>query len=75
MFVKTLLGNFSPIPALIETAFSLIPAFLIMKQYRDTFAPKSSRRTDYVAFATPIILLGVYTYVVSFYGSFYFNNL
>jgi hypothetical protein len=75
VFVKTSLGHLSPIVVLIEMALSLPPAFLIMKQYRYTVGSKSSRRTDYVAWATPIMLLGVYTYVVSFYGSVYFTNL
>lgn len=75
VFVKTPLAHLLPPLVLIEMALSLPPAFLIMKQYRDKVASKSSRRTDYVAWATPIILLGVYTYLVSFYGSFYFNNL
>ena len=72
-FVNTSLGHLPLIMILIETTVSLLPAFLIMKQYRYTVASKSSRRNDYVAWATPIILLGVYTYVVSFYGPIHFN--
>lgn len=75
VFVKTPLGNLSAIPAFIETAVSLLAAFLIMKQYRYTVASKSLRITDYIAWVTPIILLGFYTYVVAFYGTFYFTNL
>ena len=73
-FVNTSLGHLPLILVLIEMAVSLPPAFLIMKQYRYTVASKSSGRTDYVAWATPIILLGVYTYVVSFYGPIHFNT-
>lgn len=75
VFVQTSLGHLSPIAVLLETALSMPPAFLIMKQYCDKIASKSPRRTDYFAWTTPIILLGVYTYAISFYGSLYFTNL
>lgn len=74
VFVLTSLGHLSPIPVLIETVLSLAAAFRIMKQYCDKVASKSPRRTDYFAWAAPIILLGAYTYAISFYGTLYFTN-
>jgi hypothetical protein len=73
-FVETPLGNLSPIPASVETAVSLLAAFLIMKQYRKKVASKSSKRADYVAWAAPTILLGLYAYLIAVYGTFYLTT-
>ena len=75
-FVQAVSGAFSAIPIVVEIAASMIPAFLIMKHYCVRVARKKSpRRADYLAWAVPIILFGVYSYFIAFYSTLYFGNL
>jgi len=73
-FVQIPLGQLMPYASLLEIALSLLPAFLVMKQYCYRVATKPPKK-DYIAWLAPIIALGAYTYVISLFISYYSANL